>query len=171
MISFYLPSGSKIGSGYQAHYMANALARRGHRVTMFSPCGPSEGAAYDTATVDVGRSLRTFRFAWNLRRVDFAPFDVVHAHGDDYWLWGAGGGAAVDGVRGRAAGGGRRGAGHAVAGGTGRAVPPGVGLLPAEQLRGVRRAVRRGDGVRDAGGGDAERGGAGGARRRQVRRD
>jgi len=88
MISLYLPSGSKIGSGYQAHYMANALARRGHAVTMFSPCGASEGAEYKTVTVPVGNRLRTFAFAWNLRKIDLSGFDVVHAHGDDYWLWG-----------------------------------------------------------------------------------
>jgi glycosyltransferase involved in cell wall biosynthesis len=32
-------------------------------------------------------SLRTFRFALALRRVDFSGYDVIHAHGDDYWLW------------------------------------------------------------------------------------
>jgi glycosyltransferase involved in cell wall biosynthesis len=88
MISLYLPSGSKIGSGYQAHYMANAMVRRGHCVTMFSPCAHSEGALYETVTVSVGEKLRTFRFAWNLRKIDFSGFDVVHAHGDDYWLFG-----------------------------------------------------------------------------------
>jgi glycosyltransferase involved in cell wall biosynthesis len=31
--------------------------------------------------------LRTFRFAWRLRHVDWQRFDVLHAHGDDYWLW------------------------------------------------------------------------------------
>lgn len=88
MISLYLPSGSKIGSGYQAHYMASAMTRRGHRVTMFSPCVPTDGALYETVTMPVGERMRTFRFAWNLRRIDFSGFDVVHAHGDDYWLWG-----------------------------------------------------------------------------------
>jgi glycosyltransferase involved in cell wall biosynthesis len=68
--------------------MANAMARRGHRVTLFSPCGPSEGAEYQTVTVPVGRHLRTFAFAWNLRQIDLRPFDILHAHGDDYWLWG-----------------------------------------------------------------------------------
>lgn len=87
MISLYLPSGSKIGVGYQAHYMANALVRRGHKVSMFSPCPPSEGALYESRQVEVGRSMRTFRFAWNLRREDFTGFDVLHAHTDDYWLW------------------------------------------------------------------------------------
>ncbi len=87
MISLYLPSGSKIGSGYQAHYMATALSRRGHDVTMHTPCPAVDGAPYKTVTVDVGSSMRTFRFAWNLRRVDWNQFDVIHAHGDDYWLW------------------------------------------------------------------------------------
>ena len=87
MISLYLPSDSKIGSGYQAHYMANALTRRGHSVTMFSPCGPTEGALYKTQVVDPGRRMRTFGFAYKLRGIDYSPFDIVHAHGDDYWLW------------------------------------------------------------------------------------
>jgi len=84
MISLYLPSDSKIGSGYQAHYMANALTRRGHSVTMFSPCGPTEGALYKTQVVDPGRRMRTFGFAYKLRGIDYSPFDIVHAHGDDY---------------------------------------------------------------------------------------
>ena len=87
MISLYLPSDSKIGSGYQAHYMANALTKRGHRVTMFSPCEPSEGSLYKTVTVNPGRRLRTFGFALKLRKIDYSEFDLVHAHGDDYWLW------------------------------------------------------------------------------------
>jgi phosphatidylinositol alpha-mannosyltransferase len=86
MISLYLPSGSKIGVGYQAHYMANALTQRGHQVTMFSQYGPTEGALYETITVPVGSVMRTFRFALNLRKIDFSGFDVIHAHTDDYWL-------------------------------------------------------------------------------------
>src|SRR4029434_4982578 len=88
MISLSLPSGSKIGSGYQAHYMADAMSRRGHRVTMFRPCAATDGALYETVMIPVGGSMRTFRFAWNLRKIDFGGFDVIHAHGDDYWLWG-----------------------------------------------------------------------------------
>src|SRR5437867_13398729 len=87
MISLYLPSGSKIGSGYQAHYMANALVRRGHSVTMFSPCERAEDALYDLEHVNPGRYLRTFGFAWKLRKIDFSVYEVLHAHGDDYWLW------------------------------------------------------------------------------------
>ena len=86
VISLYLPSGHKIGAGYQAHYMANTLVRRGHYVRMFSPSIKPDDAAYDHQRVDVGESLRTFRFAWNLRRVDWSRYDVIHAHGENYWL-------------------------------------------------------------------------------------
>ncbi len=87
MISLYLPSQDKCGAGYQAHYMANALLRQGHAVTLFSPAQKPIDALYRHVRVDVGASLRTFRFAWNLRKVDWSAFEVVHAHGDDYWLW------------------------------------------------------------------------------------
>ena len=46
IISFFLPSGSKIGVGYQVHYLANELVKRGHKVTVFSKNGLSEGSLY-----------------------------------------------------------------------------------------------------------------------------
>jgi glycosyltransferase involved in cell wall biosynthesis len=87
MISLYLPSESKMGAGYQAHAMANAFVERGWEVTMHSPCAKPEDALYGHVTGPVGTNLRTFRFAWELRRYDWSRFDVVHAHGDDYFLW------------------------------------------------------------------------------------
>jgi len=87
MISYYLPSGSKIGVGYQVHALANEMVRRGHTVTVFSSCGPSRGANYETVTVPLHGSNRTFKFALKLRNVDWSRFDVLNAHGDDYWLW------------------------------------------------------------------------------------
>lgn len=86
--SLYLPSGSKIGVGYVVHTFANEMVKRGHRVTVFSQSGPSEGSIYETVVVPSGARLRTFGFAWNLRRYDFSKFDVLHAHGDDWFLWG-----------------------------------------------------------------------------------
>ncbi|MCS6777679.1 MAG: glycosyltransferase family 4 protein [Chloroherpetonaceae bacterium] len=86
MVSRYLPSGSKIGVGYQVHLLANGLVERGHQVTVFSQCSACADARYETVTVPVGARLRTFRFAWNLRRADFSGFDVLHGHTDDYWL-------------------------------------------------------------------------------------
>ncbi|KRF43279.1 hypothetical protein ASH01_15895 [Terrabacter sp. Soil811] len=87
MISYYLPSGSKIGVGYQVHELATELTRRGHAVTVFSECPPVEGAVYGHRHIRISGSLRTFRFATRLRREDFSSYDVLHAHGDDYWLW------------------------------------------------------------------------------------
>lgn len=87
MISYYLPSESKMGVGYQVHALANALAQRGHDITVFSACRASAGASYRTAVVPLAGSNRTFKFAMRLRHVDWTPFDVLHAAGDDYWLW------------------------------------------------------------------------------------
>ncbi|WP_022882130.1 glycosyltransferase family 4 protein [Gryllotalpicola ginsengisoli] len=87
MISYYLPSGSKIGVGYQVHELATELTRRGHHVDVFSECPPVPGASYGHVQVHTGPRWRTFRFATALRRIDFSGYDVLHAHGDDYWLW------------------------------------------------------------------------------------
>jgi phosphatidyl-myo-inositol alpha-mannosyltransferase len=87
MISYYLPSDSKIGVGYQAHALATELSRRGHAVDMFSGCPPVEGASYGHRRIVLSGAGRTFRFALALRKIDFSGYDVLHAHGDDYWLW------------------------------------------------------------------------------------
>jgi phosphatidyl-myo-inositol alpha-mannosyltransferase len=87
MISYYLPSESKIGVGYQVHALANELARRGHHVDVFSPCAPVDGALYGHVPVPLTGSLRTFRFAFAMRRRDLSSYDVLHAHGEDYWMW------------------------------------------------------------------------------------
>jgi phosphatidylinositol alpha-mannosyltransferase len=86
--SLYLPSNSKIGVGYQVHYMANELVKRGHQVTVFSQSGRSEDSLYDAVAVPNGDRFRTFGFAWNLRKQNFDGFDVLHACGDDWFLWG-----------------------------------------------------------------------------------
>jgi glycosyltransferase involved in cell wall biosynthesis len=86
MTSLHLPGSSKIGVGYQVHHLANELVGRGHTVTVFSADPPGDGACYTACQVDPGRSLRTFRFAWRLRDIDFAEFDILHAHGDDCFL-------------------------------------------------------------------------------------
>jgi phosphatidyl-myo-inositol alpha-mannosyltransferase len=86
--SLYLPSGSKIGVGYQVHHLANALVGRGHQVTVLSQTGASEDSRYEVEVVPPARRLSTFAFAWDLRRCDFSGFDVLNAHGDDWFLWG-----------------------------------------------------------------------------------
>jgi glycosyltransferase involved in cell wall biosynthesis len=88
MVSYYLPSESRIGVGHQVHAPANALVDRGHEVTVFSGCGPSDEARYETVKVPLSGSNRTFKFAWQLRGINWSPFDIVHAHGDDNLLRG-----------------------------------------------------------------------------------
>lgn len=87
MISYYLPTGSKIGVGYWVDQFARALVDRGHNVTIWSSCSAPDQAPYRVVQVPLSGSNRTFRFALELRRVDFSAYDVLHAHGDDYWLW------------------------------------------------------------------------------------
>ena len=86
--SLYLPSGSKIGVGYVVHYLANELVKRGHEVTVFSQSGASPDSTYRVEVVPPRRRLATFLFAWDLRKYDFTGFDVLNAHGDDWFLWG-----------------------------------------------------------------------------------
>ena len=86
--SLYLPSGSKIGVGYQVHALANSLVRRGHAVTVFSQTGASPDTNHEVVVVPSRLRLKTFGFAWDLRRFNFRQFDVLNAHGDDWFLWG-----------------------------------------------------------------------------------
>ena len=82
--SFYLPSDSKIGVGYVAHYLANALVSRGNDVTMLSPAPPCEDALYEHRQINAGPKFRLKGFAGALRRLDFSGFDVLHSHGEDH---------------------------------------------------------------------------------------
>lgn len=86
--SYYLPSESKIGAGYQAHGLAQAMVRAGHDVTMFSPCAKPEDARYAHVQVSVRKPAATFRWALALRKQDLREFDVYHSVGDDYWFMG-----------------------------------------------------------------------------------
>jgi glycosyltransferase involved in cell wall biosynthesis len=88
VVSLYLPGGSKIGVGYQVHAFANQMVMRGHEVTVISSCSPGEDPAYAHRLLRRCGRGRTFRFAWDLRGVDLSEFEVLHAHGDDWFLWG-----------------------------------------------------------------------------------
>ena len=90
MISRYLPSDSKMGVGYQVHALANAMVARGHTVTVFSQSPKPDGARYTLAQVPVHPPLRALRASWYLRSIDWSRFDVLHAHGDDWFLWNKG---------------------------------------------------------------------------------
>ena len=87
LTSFYLPPGDKMGVGYQAHYMANALAKRGHWVCMHSPASKPPDAEYEHRQVDPGKRFRLHGFAASLSKLDLSGFDVLHSHGECQWLW------------------------------------------------------------------------------------
>ncbi|NKY09171.1 glycosyltransferase family 4 protein [Cellulomonas hominis] len=87
LVSYYLPSTSKQGIGYQVHEFATELSRRGHHVDVLSDCPPVPGAVYGHRHLTMTGHLRTFRFAGRVRREDLSSYDVLHAQGDDYWLW------------------------------------------------------------------------------------
>jgi phosphatidyl-myo-inositol alpha-mannosyltransferase len=86
--SLFLPSRCKTSLGYQVHYFANKMVERGHSVTVFSRSANEEDAFYSLRAVHTPRNLEEFGFSWDLRRVDFSGFDVLHAHGNDWFLWG-----------------------------------------------------------------------------------
>lgn len=87
LTSFYLPSTDKIGVGFQTHYMAEALRRRGHAVTLFSPAPKVDGATYVHRQVDPGKRFRLHGFALAMRRQDLSDFDMLHSHGECQWIW------------------------------------------------------------------------------------
>ncbi len=86
-----LPNDTRGGVAAQAHGLANALADRGHDVTMFS-CS----SVYDECRYNV-HQLRRPQSRWEriwpagyfarcLAACDFSDYDVLHTHGDNYLL-------------------------------------------------------------------------------------
>ena len=84
-----LPNEAKGGVAFQVHYLANALAGRGHDVTMFT-FSPSFGECrYQVHQYPIRPSLRRYKaflLALHSARTDFSGFDLLHAHGDNYLL-------------------------------------------------------------------------------------
>jgi glycosyltransferase involved in cell wall biosynthesis len=79
-----MPSDSKIGAGYQAHGLAQALADAGHEVSMFTPSPKVAGARYRHEQIAVGPPMRLLKWARAATQLDLSRFDVFHSHGEDY---------------------------------------------------------------------------------------
>jgi phosphatidyl-myo-inositol alpha-mannosyltransferase len=84
MTAYYLPSESKIGAGYMAHRLANAVADLGHHVTMYSPASRPADARYEHSHHPLSGRGRLFRWAATVRDLDFSGFDALLAQGDDH---------------------------------------------------------------------------------------
>ena len=78
MISYYLPSGSKIGVGYQVA-RARQRAGRGAGITSTSSANvrPVEGAPYGHRHIQLTRIAAHLPLRHALRRVDFSGYDVA----------------------------------------------------------------------------------------------
>ena len=86
-----LPNETKGGVAAQAHSLANALSDRGHDVTMFtfSPAyADCRYRVHQFSPPRAARRLASFLLAARLARTNFAAFDVLHTHGDNYLLRG-----------------------------------------------------------------------------------
>lgn len=91
MLHVDLPNESKGGVAFQAHYLANVLVQRGHDVTMFTFSPAYADCRYQVNQYSVSPRLhrwQAFIFAARLANTDFSGFDIIHAHGDNYLLWG-----------------------------------------------------------------------------------
>lgn len=91
VIQRFLPPDSRGGAGHFTAGLCAALAARGHRVTIFSQDRGPADAPYRVVQLP-GRDspLAPIVFPRQLRSVDFSPFDVIHAQGDDQLIRHAG---------------------------------------------------------------------------------
>jgi phosphatidyl-myo-inositol alpha-mannosyltransferase len=93
MIGRALPQAKYAGgvSG-QMHLLAGALARGGHKVTVYALNPPHEPAGYDYRPIPAPPSLLAHPRAalylapWWVSRISLDEFDVLHTHGDDHFL-------------------------------------------------------------------------------------
>ena len=96
VLTSHLPSPNRAKSGgvaYAAHRLANALAQRGHHVTVFSTDESPPDAGYCVHRVLSSRPSDPVRawfwiwkLAWHYAAQDFSDFDIIHAHGDNVLL-------------------------------------------------------------------------------------
>lgn len=89
MTNTFLPSEQRSGVPYQVHRLANALSARGHAVTVFTFSARPHDAVYAVHQFPrpkVPPRYFPFVMAYRLATTDFADFDVVNAHGDNYLL-------------------------------------------------------------------------------------
>ena len=75
---------------YAAHRLANALAQRGHSVTVFTTDERPPDACYHVRPVlsppppnPLRAWLWHWQLAWHYRALDFSAFDIIHAHGNN----------------------------------------------------------------------------------------
>lgn len=96
VLSSHLPSPNRLVSGgvaYATHRLANALAQRGHNLTVFTTDGSPPDAYYQVRRVLSARPtyplrawLWLWQLAWRYSTQDYSGFDIIHAHGNNALL-------------------------------------------------------------------------------------
>jgi glycosyltransferase involved in cell wall biosynthesis len=87
VIQRFLPPASRGGAGHFTVGLCRALAERGHRVTIFSQDPAPPDAPFRVVQMPGGdRRLAPLAFPVQVGGIDFSPFDLIHAQGDDQWI-------------------------------------------------------------------------------------
>ncbi len=91
VIQRFLPSRSRGGVGHFTHGLCNALAKRGHDVTVFSQDPAPGDALYQVVVLPAPRPVLGYQsaaltFPFQVARQDFSGFDVLHAQGDEHLI-------------------------------------------------------------------------------------
>ncbi len=87
LLQRFLPPRSPGGVGHFTDGLANALAARGHDVTVFSADPAAPDARYDVVRIgERSGAAAPIAFPFWAARVDYRDFDVLHAQGDDQWI-------------------------------------------------------------------------------------
>ncbi len=88
LIQRFLPSRSRGGAGHFTHGLANALARRGHEVTVFSQDPAPSDALYEVRQTGQEKSGKFgfLFFPFAAAKQDFSGFDILNPQGDDQWI-------------------------------------------------------------------------------------
>ncbi|OGJ87429.1 MAG: hypothetical protein A2268_14875 [Candidatus Raymondbacteria bacterium RifOxyA12_full_50_37] len=91
-----LPPEKHGGVAKQVHLLANELVRLSQTVTVFSLSEKPDSALYEVRPCPMPPSLRSIRLTerfllgWYFSRIPLHGFDIVHAHGDNFFMFGKG---------------------------------------------------------------------------------
>lgn len=80
------------GVSVHVHRLADALAQRGHEVTVMTFSPPPQAARYETMRLrphraETSRVIRQYVSPWTFNGISFSDFDIAHFHGDDWFYF------------------------------------------------------------------------------------
>lgn len=93
MVHVDLPGANRGGVRHQVSRLADALARRGHKVTALTFTDAPPGVAYEARRLPLASTLarngrlRMVSAPFVFAAAPYSAFDIVHVHGDSQLLW------------------------------------------------------------------------------------